>query len=45
VQILAPIETASLGGSEEARREQVRERVRSALQPSLTGPASCVTPE
>jgi 1-acyl-sn-glycerol-3-phosphate acyltransferase len=31
VRILAPIETASLGGSEEARREQVRERVRSAL--------------
>jgi len=45
VQILEPIDPAPLGGPEEARREQVRERVRSALQPSLTGPASCVTPE
>jgi 1-acyl-sn-glycerol-3-phosphate acyltransferase len=45
VQILEPIDPAPLGGPEEARREQIRERVRSALQPSLTGPASCVTPE
>ena len=45
VQILEPIDPAPLGGPEETRREQVRERVRSALQPSLTGPASCVTPE
>jgi len=45
VEILAPIDPAPLDGPEEARREQVRERVRSALQPSLTGPASCATPE
>jgi 1-acyl-sn-glycerol-3-phosphate acyltransferase len=31
VQILEPIDPAPLGGPEEARREQVRERVRSAL--------------